>query len=133
MPPTPATRPPTLANLARTDSLAAIVCAIVFVLSAAGIPTALGLSAAATSAIGAAVVLSAAAVRGGLRMRKGEEVALQDLLAAAIGAILFALSLAGLPNALAIDANGIAMAGSALATAAAGWRVRTEAKAAATT
>jgi hypothetical protein len=115
---------PTIAALAKTDPLAAIVCLVAFVLSAAGIPSKLGLSPATTSAIGSAVVFTAAAGRGYLRYRKGEEVALQDLFATALGAILFLLSVAGVTNAIALDSDTIAMIGSGLATLAAGQRAR---------
>lgn len=102
---------------AKADPIAAIVSLVVFFLSAFKIPTLLHLTTAATTAIGSAVVFTAAAVRGYLHYRKGEEVALQDLFAAAVGAIFLALSLAGVPNAVPLDADAAAMIGSALVTA----------------
>lgn len=110
------TKPSTLSNLAKADPIAAAVSLIVFVLSTAKIPERLGLTADATVGIGAAVVAVAGAVRGYLRYRKGEEVALQDLFAAAIGLIFGALSLAGVPNMMEMDPNTIAMLASALVT-----------------
>lgn len=101
----------------KADPIAAMVSLVVFFLSAFKIPTLLNLTVAATTAIGSAVVFTAAAVRGYLRYRKGEEVALQDLFAAALGAIFLALSLAGVPNAMPLDADTTAMLGSAVVTA----------------
>jgi len=114
---TAATRSDAPISKPKADPIAALVSLVVFILSAFKIPTALHLSTAATTAIGSAVVFTAASVRGYLKYRKGEEVALQDLFATAVGAIFLALSLAGVPNAIAIDADTAAMIGSALVTA----------------
>lgn len=114
---TSATRSDDPISKSKTDPIAAMVSLVVFVLSAFKIPTALHLTTAQTTAIGSAVVFTAAAVRGYLKYRKGEEVALQDLFAVAVGAILGLVSLTGAPNAMPLDADTAAMIGSALVTA----------------
>lgn len=112
--PTPAPATPLQALSRSPDPAAAAVSIIVFVLSLAGLPERLGLSNAAVTAIGSAVIFVAAAIRAVVRWRSGDKVGLQDPIAAALSAVLFALSLFGLPDLAKVDANTIATLASSI-------------------
>lgn len=104
-----------LAALATSaDPVAAAVSLIVFALSVAGVPSRLGLDNAAVTAIGSAVILVAAAGRAIVAWWRGVKVSLQDPIAAALSAVILALSILGVPNAAEIDADTIAILASSI-------------------
>jgi predicted MFS family arabinose efflux permease len=93
------------------DPIAAMLSIIFGMLSASGLPSTLGISTTMLMATGGIVVALAALGRSVWHWRRGEAVALQDKIAAFLGAIVAAATAGGLPvNQISPDLVGAAAA-----------------------